>query len=320
MGIADTLLSAGSSIGNGALQGAKDLVGANQKAYIEIADFSKTRITASKAQKPAAGNGSLNAAGKSGFSLEAMNQYAGSLGKITGQDVQGFDQYKGFKKYRFESQFNPEEISISGYGGEELPIQNYGRAPDHKDDPAKKEHRRGSIMDSAKTHIDMNFKLVFDKTNIQDAFYSDKFTLSGTNIAKGAGTAIAKAVGKSYSVQNEVEALTAIVRDNNKRLARFVWGDMIYEGVINTINAEYVMFNTNGEPCRAFVNVGMILYDEDVSGANTKIWKDKYMDEIYSVKSSRIKDAARSVADSAKNAGDEDFDVYGLADLYGNPG
>jgi hypothetical protein len=316
MGIADTLLSAGKSVGGGALQGAKDMVGANQKAYIEIADFSKTTITAAKAQKPAAGNGALNMAAKSGFSLETLNKFAGSLNKIAGQDVQGFDQYKGFKKYRFECQFNPEEISISGYGGEELPIQNYGRAPDNKD--GKIEHkRRGSIMDSAKTRIDLNFKLVFDKTNIQDAFYADKFTLSPTNIGKGAGTAVAKALGKKYSVQPEVEALTAIVRNNNRRLARFVWGDMIYEGVINTINAEYVMFNVNGEPCRAFVNIGMILYDEDVAGANTSIWKDKYMDEVYSVKSNAIAKAAEGAADLAPdNAG---FDEYGLNNFFGEP-
>ena len=29
------------------------------------------------------------------------------------------------KKYRFEVQFNPAEISIAGYGGERLPMQHF---------------------------------------------------------------------------------------------------------------------------------------------------------------------------------------------------
>jgi hypothetical protein len=294
MAIGEALLGAAKSAGGGALQGLKDMVGANQKAVLEIADFSKTKISVENAKKPSAGNASINKALGSGFNLEAMSSYASNLGKL-GEGAGGsFKDYKGFKKYRFECQFNPEEISINGYGGEELPIQNYAKANEegqkgqrsrgNDDNPSSPPDKKGSHMDSAKTHIDMSFRLVFDKTNIQDAFYADKYTLSATNIGKGIGTAVQKAKGKSYSVQPEVEALTAIVRDNNKRLARFAWGDMAYEGVINSVSAEYVMFNTNGEPCRAFVNISMILYDEAVAGANTKFWKDKYMKDIYSIK------------------------------------
>ncbi len=311
MGFTDIL----SSVGDTALQGLKDVVGANQKAIIEIADFSNTKVTVANAARPTAGNGQFNKALSSGFDLSIMDKYAKKLKKF-GEGAGGsFEQYRGFKKYRFECQFNPEEISISGYGGEEVPTQKFTKAgpkdPEERKEEKKGSHeKRGSHMDSADPHIDMHFKLVFDKTNIQDAFYSDKFTLSATNIGKGIGTAVQKVRGKSYSVQPEVEALTAVVRDNNKRLARFVWGDMVYEGVINSINAEYVMFNVNGEPCRAFVNISMVLYDKEVT--NNLIWRDMYMKEIYSIKHGGI------VPDLPAAVPDVDIDFSSsLTDMFG---
>lgn len=288
-------------VGDGMLQGLKDIVGANQKAILEIADFNEKEVRMTNAQAPNATNNApqgMNAA-DSGFSPSAMSSVAGMDDLV---DEEGFVSFKDFRKFRFECQFNPEEITVSGYGGEEVPVQSY-RSTDDKNEMK---------MSSAKTHIDMNFKLVFDKTNIQDAFYIDKFTLSGTNVVKGVGTAIAKALGKKYTVQTEVEALTAIVRDNKKTLARFVWGDMIYEGIINTVNAEYVMFNVNCEPIRAFVNMSMTLYDEEVSGAKTDRWIKEYMRDIYSVKQNALGGLASAAAEAAEEGIDANSSLDSL--------
>ncbi|MBQ7614663.1 MAG: hypothetical protein IJU77_06420 [Butyrivibrio sp.] len=282
------------------------MVGARQKAILEIADFNETQVKMNKAQAPSATGGQYNpgtTTGESGYSSKAVKQYAQAAGvEVVGEGTNAFIAYSNFKKYRFECQFNPEELHISGFGGEEMPVQSFRP----QDESERKD--TGSTMSSAKTHIDLHFKLVFDQTNIQDAFYSDKFTLSGTNMAKGAATAVSKAVtGGSYSVQSQVEALTAIVRDGKKTLARFAWGDMVYEGVINTISAEYVMFNVNCEPIRAFVNVGMILYDEEVAGAHSDIWMKEYLKDIYSIKDGSIMDRMKDElgpAEAAQNIGD----------------
>jgi hypothetical protein len=283
MGALDVL----QGLGDSALQGVKDMMGMNQKAILEIADFSNTKIQLKKAQRPEAPMGNLGLGSMNEFDLKAVSQYTSYLG-IGSEGKGGFEAYKGFKKYRFECQFNPEQIQVTGYGGEELPIQSYR---------AQGEHRGGSHMASANTRIDLSFRLVFDKTNIQDAFYYDKFILSPTSIVKGAATgakqaynAIKNGKANSYSVQPEVEALTAIVRDNNKRLARFYWGDIVYEGIINTVSAEYVMFNVNCEPIRAFVNIGMVLYDEQVAGAHADTWAKEYLKDIYSLKDGSILD------------------------------
>lgn len=297
----------------GALDQLKDsalsVVGGNKKAILEIADFSERTDKEKAAQKPASGKASLGSLGSldqaaniGGFSTDSLQSYSSGLANSalgTDKNGKGFTDYKNIKRYRFEVQFNPEEIYINGYGGEELPIVNFQKRK--KGDPHGNEHGqeqqeddvnqaanqpplRGSHMASAATRIEMSFKLIFDQVNIMDAFYADKFTLSTTNIVKGIGTGIKSGIGAikgkgkagHYTVQTEVEALTAIVRDPSKRLARFAWGDMAYEGVINHVSAEYNMFNINGEPIRAFVNVSMILYDAEVSGANTNIWKNEY--------------------------------------------
>ncbi len=283
-----------SSIG----RGAKSILGFSQKAIIEIGDMSSLEVKKKEAQRPSAGSGSgpLGTGGKldtGSFSMSAVTSYTSAINPNAGQE--DFELYGHLKRYRFECQFNPDEIYINGYGGEELPVQKYRTAEEKKKpgekpegDPEKKEDdgkvHSGSTMAAPNTRIDMSFKLVFDKSNPQDAFYSDKFTLSQTNIGKGVARGVMKAADKlSNSVQPEVEALTSIVRSGTKRLVRFVWGDMVYEGVLNNVNAEYVMFNPNGEPVRAFVSMSMVLYDEEVAGANTDIWQREYMKDFYSL-------------------------------------
>ena len=283
-------------IGSALKNGAASLAGFNQKAIIEIADFSDLKLVEKDAQKPSSGVGFGGLGGLNldiGFNLDAVKKFASAIG-LAGDDT--FELYGNVKKYRMECQFNPNELNISGYGGEEIPTQKFAAAEEKKDrheggdkEKKKKGTRNGSTMAAASTRIDMNFRIAFDKSNPQDAFFSDKFTLSQTNIGKGLLRGGLKAAGKlSNSVQPEVEALTAIVRNEKRRLVRFAWGDMSYEGVLNSVNAEYVMFNINGEPCRAFVSIGMVLFDEDVAGANTDIWQDEYMADFYKLKSGLI--------------------------------
>ena len=297
-------------IGSGAVQGLKDMVGGNKKAILEIADFNEAKVKINQAASPSNTKGGMTT-GSTGFSSGSIKQAAGSLGvEVVGNGNNAFISFKNFRKYRFNCQFNPNEISISGFGGEEIPIQNFRTEEGQKD--------TGSLMKSASTHIEMHFKLIFDKVNNQDAFYIDKFTLSGTNAVKGVGTAIAKGMGKNYSVQPQVEALTAVVRDRKKTLAKFAWGDMVYEGIINSVSAEYTMFNVNCEPIRAFVDVGMILYDEEVDGAHSDIWIKEYLKDIYSIKDKGILGALDDeIGETVQDQSGPDFGED-LMNLFGN--
>lgn len=277
----------------GILDSAAQLLGVTEKAILEIADFSGKKPEYTDAAKVSAGAGSLGGLGS--FSKDVVKQAMSAAG-IAGAD-QGFEDFGKIHRYRYNVLFNPAELTITGYGGEEVATQDFRKVPEKKpgegQGAANPQQGAGggqgqrpklpppsSRMAAANTRIDFNVRLIIDRTDNQDAFYADKFTLSQTSIAKGVAKAIKAGVNskkeKHNTVQEDVEALSAIARDKNKRLARFVWGDMIYEGMINSINAEYAMFNVNGEPCRAYVTIGMVLYDKDDLPSSMNLWQKRY--------------------------------------------
>ena len=87
---------------------------------------------------------------------------------------------------------------------------------------------------------------------------------------------MAAAGKKNNSVQYEVEALNAAVRDPRRRLCIFTWGDMEYQGMLNSVSGEYVMFNINGEPCRANVRMTMTLMDGQTFASAASLWAEHY--------------------------------------------
>ncbi len=254
--------------------------GVVEKAIIEIADFSGVDFEEEKAQKPGGGKKGL------GFDSALVEQYA-ELNKISNSAVNaikatagaaagggdGFEIHAKLKRTRFEVQFNPNELNFVGYGGEQMAIQNYS-------DTGKNQ------INNVDSHIEMTIPLLFDKVDNQDAFYADKFTLGQTSVARGVTKlgigAVNSIRGKdtSKSVQQEIEAFTAIIRSNDKRLIRFVWGDMAYEGILNGVNAEYTMFNVNGEPIRATMNLRVVLLDANKYNQTIRLWTRKYKDHL----------------------------------------
>ena len=275
--IGDKLKGAAVSVGKSLAQ----TMGSVEKAVIEIADFSGVDFEETDAKKPGGG-------GSGGFSAALVEQYAQvntimnsavNAVKATANAVAGGEGGDGFqihaklKRTRFEVQFNPNQLSFVGYGGEQMAIQNYSGEGKNQ-------------INNVASHIEMTIPLIFDKVDNLEAFYSDKFTLGQTSVARGAvklGKGAYNAVkGKdtSKSVQQEIEAFTAIIRSNDKRLIRFVWGDMAYEGILNGVNAEYNMFNVNGEPIRATMNLRVVLLDANKYDQTIRLWTKKYKDHL----------------------------------------
>ena len=62
-------------------------------------------------------------------------------------------------------------------------------------------------------------------------------------------------------------------------LMRFTWGDMSYQGILNGVNAEYTMFNVNGEPCRATVSLRMVLLDDEYTDQK-RIWVKNFRKNV----------------------------------------
>jgi len=108
-------------------------------------------------------------------------------------------------------------------------------------------------------YIQISFTLIFDETFLADAFASDKFQLTASNLIGGVSSLISTAVtGKTYSVRPFVEGFLAAMRDPDHRTVIFQWGRLRYVGMMNELSAKYTMFNPNGEPIRAEVDVTML--------------------------------------------------------------
>ncbi|MBR6390722.1 MAG: hypothetical protein IKS16_05200 [Lachnospiraceae bacterium] len=286
---------AASSVANSTLgQMAAQTMGNVEKAVIEIADFSGRKIGENEAPKPGGGH-SAGMKGLGGFDESLAASYGATMGALKAAadnaadmlnaDGTVFDINKDFHKFRFEVPFNPSELTMTGYGGEEMMVQSFTNKDAENDkkgegqqgEEGKRKGRPANRISAVTSHIELSIPLLFDKTNNQDAFYSDKFTLGATNIARGAAKLVKDTVkGESnYSVQNEVEAFTYIMRNKNMHLMSFTWGDMSYQGILNGVNAEYTMFNINGEPCRATVTLRLVLLDSDFEDQK-RIWIQKF--------------------------------------------
>lgn len=285
-----------------------EMLGITEKAVLEIASFEVKQGKENDAQKVTAGGGAPSGLGD--FNANVVDEALSSAGvdksAVGLGEGEGFQEYGKIKRYRYNVMFNPEEIRVSGYGGETVPTQEFVAKPngemkaspkpdeEHKGEHGKPRHHPlpTSRMAAPQTRMDFSVKLVLDKSDPIHAFYGDKFTLSQTNMVRDAAK-IGKAAknawqGKDdtddYSVQSDVEAISAAVRDRKKRLCRFVWGDMVYEGMLNTVSADYVMFNMDGTPCRAYLTIGMVLYDRHDLAASQSIWVKQYIDAFASSK------------------------------------
>lgn len=190
---------------------------------------------------------------------------------------------EGATRKLFYVQFNPNELSLSGYGG--------GLAS--KTDFSEKGN--SITFDKADVRITLNVRLIFDKVDPQDAFMADKANTSTTAMATGAAKAALTAKGKKdNSVQTEVEGFIAALRSKYTRRITFHWGTMTYTGILNRVSAQYTMFNVQGLPVRAFVNLSLVCADEAVSPSSMGMWQAYYQELFEAGNQSYVKAAQKA--------------------------
>lgn len=66
-----------------------------------------------------------------------------------------------------------------------------------------------------------------------------------------------RTVYRDCSVQPEVDSFIALVQNAFVRQVAFYWGTMCYSGIVDSVDAEYVLFNDQGVPMRATVDFGL---------------------------------------------------------------
>lgn len=206
--------------------------------------------------------------------LQNALSYSPAAGFVTRPALSAMTM-KGVKK-TFEVQFNPSDIEIEGMGGGRVATTAYNVADD------KDRTSSGSITyGPAPVRINFSVRLLFDKMDANESFLSAKLNIAPSEMVKSAAQLVKAGVNKatgseSFSVQQEVEALMAALRSPYTRTISFYWGDMVYCGVLNRVSAQYVMFNSAGEPVRAYVQLSLICADKQVSPSSLGAWEHAY--------------------------------------------
>lgn len=200
---------------------------------------------------------------------------------------------KGDGSRQMSVQFNPESLRLTGYASEpDMKANNI----DHADKSSDVENTQAASMSHA-PRLEFSVRLVFDACEVIDAFLSDKLNLASgiasaviggvdgnfgsmtgalASNAKNGIKAGLKAAGKlKTTVQPEVEGLIGAMKSTSDNTVEFNWGPLCYRGSLHKVNATYTMFNANGEPIRAYVDVTLILFDDSTEG-NMKSMKDIY--------------------------------------------
>ena len=122
----------------------------------------------------------------------------------------------------------------------------------------------------------MNFEILFDEENHQDAFMFEK----ATNLSAGALVSDVAGVVKNikneegYTVRPQVEALIGLLTQSETRQVVFYWSDMVFAGEVVSVDARYTMFNTMGNPIRAVVRLTIRQASQDP--ADNKYWIDAF--------------------------------------------
>ena len=105
---------------------------------------------------------------------------------------------------------------------------------------------------------ELSFELLFDDCNIMDAFMlgdNPVTNMSTGNLLQTGKNIYSMAKGEGYSVQEQMEALLALLTIQSARQVIFFWGSMSFRGEVTGISSVFTMFNKKGDPVRGKVGV-----------------------------------------------------------------
>lgn len=224
---------------------AKEVLGNVEKAVLVFYDKRNVKTTAA-------------AASKTSFASNMAGNALAKVASVPGQN--------GVTERHYTVQFNPNSISFYCYGksGTYLPIGSViGNTPTQ------------DVESKSLAKLELDMMLMFDRVNVYDAFMLEKFTnTSLSSIVNGVTAAVAVTNNGGFSVRKEMDGLLAAARNPKLNTVKFCWRNFIYEGVITSAQANYTMFNPEGEPIRGEMRLKIT---QKVDNALTlKRWQDQF--------------------------------------------
>jgi len=161
-------------------------------------------------------------------------------------------------------QYNPSSIRFTGKAG--LIRRD---SPDNQG--------LSAVQTPAETN--MHLELLFDATNVKDAFMLESLNVASVGALAQKGMQVAQAAqGKEYSVRDVTELFVAAVSFSQYRVVGFVWNKMIFWGEMTSVTVQYSMFSKAGNPIRAKVGLDLRqdMADGDGEYDTEKYWRDAY--------------------------------------------
>ncbi|MBQ3789309.1 MAG: hypothetical protein II800_00085 [Lachnospiraceae bacterium] len=123
----------------------------------------------------------------------------------------------------------------------------------------------------------LQVQLLFDQTNVYDAFISSNLDLGVGNAVAGA----ADLLGGDYSVREPVEALVSLLLYKETKQVVFYWSSMYFHGELSMVDVNYTMFNKKGNPIRAQVNLEILQSDSALEYLSDREYWDSAFNEAF---------------------------------------
>lgn len=247
----------------------QNIIGNIEKARIEIID-ARGRDTKRQPPVKVVGGKMLSAVptlklNDTALAKAGQTGLLGSLGQVAKTTMANGNYIRGASKKTYIVQFNPSSLTLRARGPGFVPILAYD------------ENGKTVSPTEQSVRITVSVQLIFDQVDPYSAFMEDKLNMSptalGTNIAKGVMTANGQ---KMATVQQTVEGFVAALRSPYTRTITFTWGALAYAGVLNSVSAQYTMFDIEGQAIRASMNLSLLCVQDNLVPGSLGPWEDAY--------------------------------------------
>mgnify|MGYP003312045109 CR=1 FL=1 len=235
-------------------------VDVNNANNVFKADLFASQFALSGEELVAEGGALTNVDLRAKLAAAKSNIFSSSFGSVA-----GIASASGY--HTMEVQYNPSTLRLNAHGGNQMMPGPGGGGVSLQ------------MQSTIPAMTTLSVQLLFDKVNPQDAFMSDKFTnvtTPGAIVSDIAG-GIKTGVMGGYSIQQQVEALIALILQAESREVVFYWGDMAFAGEIINMEASYTMFNPEGDPIRAVFSMTIKEGGQAEDADGEKYWDDAYL-------------------------------------------
>ncbi|MBE5913394.1 MAG: hypothetical protein E7274_04990 [Pseudobutyrivibrio ruminis] len=168
--------------------------------------------------------------------------------------------------YWLEVEFNPSTLRYTARNGSQQQQSVTGDMAGH----------------IAQYNVDAETKLHFEMY-VDSAICLSASTGATLSTAISAGMNIFK--GRDYyNIAPIVDGLCSLCHDFETQYVIFAWGKMAFYGILEEVNADYVMFDTDGKPIRAKVSVGIRQSGKTTKDEGEESFLSKsqqYWDDVY---------------------------------------